>query len=141
MRTELPRRHEVHAPKLSFRDIFGPVFRLQAILVNDSRSRRDRVFPKEGATMTFKEYVSVRTLSELTDISVSTWNKRRLTGNTPPYMKVGRSVRYHIPTVKEWMNAHQRRSTSEADVAEEATQRDGAFCGRERSAFRHSHSG
>lgn len=58
------------------------------------------------------EFVNVQKLAEITGISASTWNKRRLTGDTPPFSKIGRSVRYHIPTVKEWMAERARRSTS-----------------------------
>ncbi|WP_133239433.1 AlpA family transcriptional regulator [Microvirga sp. KLBC 81] len=60
------------------------------------------------------EYVDVRRLAEITGISASTWNKRRLTGDTPPFSKIGKAVRYHVPTVKEWMASHERRSTSES---------------------------
>ena len=67
--------------------------------------------------MTSNEYVNVRTLAEITGISASTWNKRRLTGDTPPFTKVGKSVRYHIPTVREWLTARERRSTSEHSTA------------------------
>jgi predicted DNA-binding transcriptional regulator AlpA len=59
------------------------------------------------------EYVDVRTLAAMTGISISTWNKRRLSGETPPYTKVGKSVRYHLPTVQLWLAARQRRSTSD----------------------------
>jgi predicted DNA-binding transcriptional regulator AlpA len=64
-----------------------------------------------------KEYVSVRELAEVTGVSASTWNKRRMTGDTPPYVKVGASVRYHLPTAKEWMASRQRRSTSTQPIA------------------------
>ena len=60
-----------------------------------------------------KEYVDTKNLEALTGISASTWSKRRLTGDTPPFVKVGKSVRYHVPTVREWMAGRQRRSTSE----------------------------
>lgn len=63
------------------------------------------------------EYVDTRGLAKITGISVSTWNKRRLTGDTPPYTKIGKSVRYHVATVKTWMEEHQRRSTSETNAA------------------------
>lgn len=63
------------------------------------------------------EYVNVRRLAEMTGISASTWNKRRLTGDTPPFSKVGKSVRYHVPTVKEWMAGRVCRSTSEGAAA------------------------
>ena len=60
-----------------------------------------------------KEYVNTRELAEITGVSASTWNKRRLTDDTPPFIKVGASVRYHLPTITAWMAAHQRRSASE----------------------------
>ena len=60
------------------------------------------------------EYVDVNGLAAITGISASSWNKRRLTGDTPPYTKVGKSVRYHVPTIREWLAARQRRSTSES---------------------------
>ncbi len=60
------------------------------------------------------EYVNVRQLAEITGISASTWNKRRLTGDTPPFSKIGKAVRYHVPTVKEWMASHERCSTSDS---------------------------
>ncbi len=60
------------------------------------------------------EYVNVRRLAEITGISASTWNKRRLTGDTPPFSKIGKAIRYHVPTVKGWMASHERCSTSES---------------------------
>jgi hypothetical protein len=59
------------------------------------------------------EYVDTNTLATITGVSASTWNKRRLTGDTPPFIKVGRSVRYHLPTARVWMADRQRRSTSD----------------------------
>jgi len=64
--------------------------------------------------MSPNEYVDTRKLAEITGISASTWNKRRLTGDTPPFTKVGKSVRYYVPTVREWMVVRERRSTSES---------------------------
>jgi predicted DNA-binding transcriptional regulator AlpA len=64
--------------------------------------------------MDHHEYVDTRKLAEITGISASTWNKRRLTGDTPPFTKIGKSVRYHIPSVKAWMNERVRCSTSES---------------------------
>lgn len=64
--------------------------------------------------MTTNEYVDTRRLAEITGISASTWSKRRLTGDTPPFAKVGKSVRYHVATVKAWMAERERHSTSES---------------------------
>jgi excisionase family DNA binding protein len=47
-------------------------------------------------------------------VSVSYLNKTRLTGSGPAYEKLGRSVRYRLGTLREWMTARTRRSTSEA---------------------------
>jgi predicted DNA-binding transcriptional regulator AlpA len=68
----------------------------------------------KGTAMSPNEYVDVRSLAAITGISASTWNKRRLTGDTPPFAKIGKAVRYHLPTVKEWMASHERRSTPES---------------------------
>ena len=62
--------------------------------------------------MSFNEYVDTRKLAELTGISASTWNKRRLSGDTPAFIKIGRSVRYHVPTARKWLARRERRSTS-----------------------------
>jgi predicted DNA-binding transcriptional regulator AlpA len=67
--------------------------------------------------MSPNEYVDTRKLAEITGISASTWNKRRLTGDTPPFMKVGKSVRYHVPTVRAWLAERVRRSTSESTAS------------------------
>lgn len=63
--------------------------------------------------MSFGEYLSVSDLADYTGISVSTWNKRRLTGETPPFCSIGRTVRYKRSDVDDWMQARRRQSTSE----------------------------
>jgi hypothetical protein len=37
--------------------------------------------------MDHHEYVDMRKLAQITGISASTWNKRRLTGDTPPFKR------------------------------------------------------
>ena len=66
--------------------------------------------------MELKEFVDARELERVTSVAKSTWDKRRVTGDTPPYIKIGRSVRYHLPTAIEWLKNHTRRSTSDVDV-------------------------
>jgi len=46
-------------------------------------------------------------------VSTSWLAKARMNGNGPPFVKVGRSVRYSEAALREWMRAHQRLSTSE----------------------------
>ncbi len=60
------------------------------------------------------EYVDTNTLATITGVSASTWNKRRLTGDTPAFIKLGRSVRYHLPTVRLWLADRLQRSTSDS---------------------------
>lgn len=41
------------------------------------------------------------------------WAERaRLEGTGPPYIKIGRSVRYRASDVEDWLEANLRRSTS-----------------------------
>ncbi len=58
------------------------------------------------------EYFTVRQLADYTGISASNWNKRRLTGDTPPWCAIGRTVRYRRRDVDAWMEARRRESTS-----------------------------
>jgi hypothetical protein len=39
--------------------------------------------------------------------------KKRLSGDGPPYHKLGRAIRYSEPTLLQWMKSRQRLSTSE----------------------------
>jgi predicted DNA-binding transcriptional regulator AlpA len=72
--------------------------------------------------MAEQEYTDTKGLEEIFGIAASTWNKRRLIGGdeTPPFTKIGRSVRYHIPTVRQWMADRTRRSTSDHAGSEAA---------------------
>jgi predicted DNA-binding transcriptional regulator AlpA len=66
-------------------------------------------------TDTQREYVNEIELEALTGVSASKWRKDRMLGGDagPPFVKIGRSVRYHLPTVRAWLNERTRRSTSE----------------------------
>jgi predicted DNA-binding transcriptional regulator AlpA len=46
-------------------------------------------------------------------VSLSWLSKARMRGDGPPYVKVGRSVRYTELGLLQWMRSCQRRSTSE----------------------------
>jgi predicted DNA-binding transcriptional regulator AlpA len=46
-------------------------------------------------------------------LSVSWLAKARMRGDGPPYVKVGRSIRYPEGAISEWVNSRQRCSTSE----------------------------
>ncbi len=36
-------------------------------------------------------------------------------GDGPPYIKLSRAVRYHRPSLDDWMLKHQRRHTAEGE--------------------------
>ena len=62
-----------------------------------------------------EEYIATAELARRTDTGEATWAKRRMMGPpyTPPFLKLGRSVRYRWSDVCAWMDTRQRHSTSE----------------------------
>jgi hypothetical protein len=46
-------------------------------------------------------------------VSLSWLAKARMRGDGPPYICLGRSIRYTEPSVIQWMKSRQRLSTSE----------------------------
>lgn len=59
------------------------------------------------------ELITTPELERRTGVNASTWAKRRLTGDSPPFLKIGRCVRYRWPDVEAWLAARTRTSTSE----------------------------
>jgi hypothetical protein len=47
------------------------------------------------------------------NVSLSWLAKARMRGDGPPFIKIGRSIRYSEVALLLWMKAHQRTSTSE----------------------------
>jgi hypothetical protein len=45
--------------------------------------------------------------------SLSWLAKARMRGDGPPFIKIGRAIRYSETTLLQWMKAHQHLSTSE----------------------------
>ena len=58
------------------------------------------------------------------NLSVSWLAKARMRGDGPPYVKIGRAVRYSGADVQEWVKAQGRTSTSEREAADQRTPRD-----------------
>jgi predicted DNA-binding transcriptional regulator AlpA len=50
--------------------------------------------------------------AEFLKISVSWLAKARVNGDGPPFIRVGRSIRYSRSALIRWMNAHQCTRTS-----------------------------
>jgi predicted DNA-binding transcriptional regulator AlpA len=47
-------------------------------------------------------------------LSLSWLAKARMRGDGPPYIKIGKSIRYSDAALLQWMQSRQRASTSEA---------------------------
>jgi predicted DNA-binding transcriptional regulator AlpA len=68
-----------------------------------------------------KQYETEQELAERTDTAPDTWAKRRRRGDGPPYTKIGKSVRYLISDVDEWLARRQRSQTRDHLVLDERT--------------------
>jgi predicted DNA-binding transcriptional regulator AlpA len=62
------------------------------------------------------ELVDTEELARRTNTAAISWAKRRMLGgsHTPPFLKIGRNVRYRWSDVEAWLANRQRGSTSEA---------------------------
>ena len=62
------------------------------------------------------QIIDTAELPRRTSTGTTTWAKRRMRGepHTPPFVKLGRSVRYRWSDVEAWLETRQRQSTSEA---------------------------
>lgn len=60
--------------------------------------------------------IDTEELARRTDTASITWAKRRMLGGTqtPPFLKIGRTVRYRWSDVEAWLTDRERQSTSEA---------------------------
>jgi predicted DNA-binding transcriptional regulator AlpA len=72
-----------------------------------------------GGTMAQKPPVPTTTVltpkeaAKLIRFSLSWLAKARMRGDGPPYIKLGRSIRYTEAALLQWMKSRQRLSTSE----------------------------
>ena len=63
-----------------------------------------------------EEYEDTAQLARRTKTSDSYWNKMRVAGEGPSFIKLGRRVLYRPSVVDEWLATMTRSSTSEAPV-------------------------
>ena len=59
------------------------------------------------------ELIDTKGLAQRSGLSASYWNKRRVSGDTPPYLKCGGRVLYRISDVEAWLQSKRRTSTSD----------------------------
>jgi predicted DNA-binding transcriptional regulator AlpA len=60
----------------------------------------------------FVRLLTARDAANLLRLSASWLAKARMRGDGPPYVKLGRSIRYTEAGIIEWMNSRRRFSTS-----------------------------
>jgi hypothetical protein len=79
---------------------------------------RKRWKPKEPREMPDDDaYLDTPQLTQVVPSGQSTWEKRRVDGSGPPFVKCGGRVLYRWGDVKTWLEARKRRSTSDVGKA------------------------
>ncbi|MBU7587906.1 MAG: helix-turn-helix domain-containing protein [Sphingopyxis terrae] len=61
-----------------------------------------------------QDFFTVKEAAAHVGLSVHTLNAYRISGDGPPYFKLGRLVRYDRNQLEAWARSDQRQSTSEA---------------------------
>jgi predicted DNA-binding transcriptional regulator AlpA len=74
------------------------------------------------AATNLTELVTERQVSERWNVSLNTLRYWRSTGEGPPYVKIGRSVRYNVSALEKYLRRNTCESKTRA-TAEEALQR------------------
>ena len=64
--------------------------------------------------------LNVREAARFVGLSASTLNKLRLSGNGPPYMKLGRRVLYDLRDLETWAVERKRHHTSQPETSKTA---------------------
>jgi hypothetical protein len=72
-----------------------------------------QVFPKPGSHAPAAVLLTPRETAERLKVSLSWLAKARMRGDGPPFIKIGRSIRYSEVGLWQWTRARQRSSTSE----------------------------
>jgi len=64
-----------------------------------------------------EKYIDTPELARRTNKSESFWNKKRVSGDGPPYITCGRSILYAESDVEAWLASQKRTSTSDTGKA------------------------
>ena len=68
---------------------------------------------KAAAALIPLTLLSPKEAAKLLKVSTSWLAKARMTGDGPPYIRIGRSIRYSEAGLLQWLKSRQRLSTSE----------------------------
>ncbi|MFW5453531.1 helix-turn-helix transcriptional regulator [Thioalkalivibrio sulfidiphilus] len=69
--------------------------------------------PTDSDRVTFPRLMTPAEVQQLLGKSKAWLDRSRLEGNGPPYVKIGRTVRYRADDVAAWLNGNVRASTWE----------------------------
>ncbi len=69
--------------------------------------------PAAKPTTAIANLMTPKEASAVLKVSLSWLAKARMRGDGPPYIRVGRSIRYGEAALIQWMRSRQRSSTSE----------------------------
>jgi predicted DNA-binding transcriptional regulator AlpA len=67
----------------------------------------------EKCAVTIEPLLDEKEISRLTGRAIPTLQKDRLQGSGPPFVKIGRHVRYQASVVQAWLDKNTRQSTSD----------------------------
>ena len=71
-------------------------------------------------TIDAARYLRTETAAGHCNSTKSTFEKLRVTGGGPPFIKMGKTVVYDVTDLDTWMAERRFRSTAEADAAKAA---------------------
>jgi excisionase family DNA binding protein len=81
-------------------------------MITESQNASGNLPQKPGPSALIR-LLTVKEAAQLLRVSASWLAKARMRGDGPPYIRVGRSVRYSEAALVQWMKSRQRLSTSE----------------------------
>jgi excisionase family DNA binding protein len=81
--------------------------------MNSNPSFTGGTAPQKSATPVIS-LLTPKEAAKLLKVSLSWLAKARMRGDGPPYIRIGRSIRYSEAALVQWMKSRQRLSTSES---------------------------
>jgi hypothetical protein len=72
--------------------------------------------PQRSPALVIGTLLTAAEASQILKVSLSWLAKARMRGDGPPFIKIGRSIRYGEAVLVQWMKTLERVSTSEDDA-------------------------
>lgn len=74
---------------------------------------RDGTVLKAAPELSNERLLTSKEAANFLRLSLSWLSKSRMSGGGPPFVKIGRSIRYHEGALLKWLKGQTRQSTSE----------------------------